>query len=87
MRQAIVTRFLPATNHKPSRVKAIADAGTVTISWDHGLDGDGNHRAAAMRLCVKYGWATEEEFDRRYSGGGLPSCMPGAYVFVEGARE
>ena len=85
MRQAIVTRYLPATDNKPSRVKAIADAGTVTLSWDHALDGIGNHREAALMLCLKHGWATIEEFDRLYYVGGLPRCMHGAYVFVDGA--
>lgn len=52
--QAITTKFIPCTNTKGSRVKAAAQAGSVTLSWDHGIDN--NHKAAAMALVKKYGW-------------------------------
>jgi hypothetical protein len=37
MRQAIVTKFLGPTDHRGSRIKATAEAGSITVSWDHGL--------------------------------------------------
>jgi hypothetical protein len=57
MRQAIFTKFLGPTNSRGSRVKASADAGSVTVSWDHALNSSENHRAAAMALAVKFGWS------------------------------
>jgi len=35
MYQAIITRYLPATYSRSARVKAIAEAGSITLSWDH----------------------------------------------------
>jgi hypothetical protein len=56
IRQAITTKFLPVTNTRPSRVKATADAGSVTLSWDHGVNIDENHARAAKALADKFGW-------------------------------
>ncbi len=51
MRQAIVTKFLGPTNCRGSRVKATSASGhTLTVSWDHALDSDANHIAAAKAL-------------------------------------
>ncbi len=57
MRQAIYTKFLGPTNSRGSRVKAFADAGSVTVSWNHALNATENHRAAAMALAAKFGWS------------------------------
>lgn len=54
--QAIVIKFLCPTNFKGSRYKAIAQAGSVTLSTDFALNGDGNAAAAALALCDKFGW-------------------------------
>lgn len=51
--QAIQTKFLGPTNHKPARIKATCDAGTVTVSWDYGLSHVCNHEAAAKALGRK----------------------------------
>lgn len=51
--QAITVRFLPATNYKPARYKALAQAGSVTISNDYSGKAP---RLAALALCTKYGW-------------------------------
>ncbi len=72
MRQAIVTKCLGATNFRGSRVKATASAGSVTLSWDHSLDSEGNHIRAAMAVAVKYGWRGD------WSGGGTEN----GYVFA-----
>jgi hypothetical protein len=56
MPQAITTKSLAATNTRPSRVKASVEAGSVTRSWDHSLDADGNHDAACVALLAKLGW-------------------------------
>lgn len=54
--QAILTKYLGPTNVRGSRIKATARAGSVTASYDHALDADGNHKAAAAALCAKMGW-------------------------------
>jgi len=66
MYQAIQTKFLPPTNTRPSRVKATADAGSVTVSWDYALNVTDNHKAAAVALARRYGWPED------MVGGSLP---------------
>lgn len=73
MRQAIVTKYHGPTNSRSARVSATAEAGKVTLSWDHALDREDNHSAAALALAQKFGW------DGKLAGGGLPG---GGYVFV-----
>lgn len=73
--QAIITKFLPCTNTKPSRVKAFCDAGSLTLSWDHGLNTDENHTRVAEALAKKLEW------EWNHVEGCLPSSM-GGYVFV-----
>lgn len=53
----IKTRFLGPTNHRGSRVVATHkwDRDTtkrVTVSWDHALDAEENHLAAAKALAA-----------------------------------
>lgn len=76
MRQAIETKFLGATNFKGSRVKATAEAGSITLSWDHALNGPDNHIAAAKALVEKFGWGGQ------WRGGAIPHTS--GYVFVTG---
>lgn len=54
--QAIVTKYLGPSNVRGSRVKATAEAGSITLSWDHSLNADGNHLRAAQALRDKFGW-------------------------------
>jgi hypothetical protein len=74
-RQAIVTKFLPVTNSKPSRVKATAEAGSVILSWDHALNSDGNHAKAAATLANKFGW------QGNWRGGAIPDHSGFAFVW------
>ncbi len=76
-RQAIATKFLPCTNHRPSRVKATAEAGSVTLSWDHGLNANENHELACRTLANNWGWGGN------WAGGAVAS---GGYVFVDVSR-
>lgn len=79
MRQAILTRFFGPTNVKGSRVIATCEASrhvpgcTVTMHWDHALNGDENHAKAAIALANKLGWTGE------MAGGSLPGS---GYAFV-----
>lgn len=67
MSVAIKTKFLGPTNTRGSRVKATAcDKGPfataqrqVTVSWDHSLNSQDNHAAAAKALASKLGWDGE----------------------------
>lgn len=52
--QAIITRYLPPTNTKPSRVKASCARGSVTISYPHELSGEEVHVFAASALVAKF---------------------------------
>lgn len=74
--QAIQTKFLPCTDARGSRVKAWVEAGSVTIGWDHALNVEENHKAAAERLRQKLGWDTPNYGN--IIGGSLPS---GGYAF------
>jgi len=57
--KAIVTKYLPATNTRPSRIKASdEDGNTITISYDHGLSHGQCYAKAAVALCEKMGWST-----------------------------
>lgn len=54
--QAITTKYIPCTDRRPSRVKATCDAGSVVVAWDHSMNVDENHHAAAVALQTKLGW-------------------------------
>jgi hypothetical protein len=77
--QAIVTKFIGPTNHRGSRVKATAYAGSVTLSWDHALDTTGNHRAAAVDLANKYKWLDHSDLSE---GGSLPANNGECFVLT-----
>lgn len=49
--QAIITKYLPATNRKGSRIKASCDRGSITLPWDDELNEEDNHVQAASDLC------------------------------------
>ena len=54
--KCITTKYIGPTNYKPSRIKAVCDGGSVTISYDYGLDPDEIHYLAADTLRRKMGW-------------------------------
>jgi hypothetical protein len=58
--KAIRTRYLPATNTKPSRIKADDYCGnSVTISFPYEFSGEEAFKSAAIALCEKMGWSKE----------------------------
>jgi hypothetical protein len=65
--QAIVTKFLGPSNTRGSRIKARAAAGSITIPYNHSLNSQANHVAAASALAEKLGW------NGFWISGGLPS--------------
>jgi len=55
--QAILTKYLPYTNTKPSRIKASCQAGSITVSYKHELNLEENHERACALLIAKLGWS------------------------------
>ena len=51
--QAIITKYLPTTNSRGSRIKATCSSGSVTIPYPYELSGQAVHRAAAEALAAK----------------------------------
>jgi len=53
--QAIYTKVIPATNTKPTRIKAESSRGSLVVGYD-GLDGNTGqkHRQAAKKLIEKF---------------------------------
>lgn len=81
--KAILTKIIPCTNTKPTRIKAYTEGGNqIMISWDH-ADGFGKrtqgqaHLFAARKLCDKMGWTGE------LIGGGTPDGY--CFVFAQSA--
>jgi len=54
--QAIETKFLGPTNKRGSRIKASADAGSLTVAYDTGESDYDNHFEAAAALGDQFGW-------------------------------
>lgn len=75
--QAIETRYIGPTNFRGSRVKASAQAGSITIGWDDALNVDENHDAAAVALVRKLGWEPAT-----LASGGLPSGKGNCYALI-----
>lgn len=72
--QAIQTKWLAVTNTKPDRIKATAAAGSITITYPSGLNGQAAHRVAAEALIKKLNWG---------HGKLLGGCLPnGDHCFV-----
>jgi hypothetical protein len=78
--QAIVTKFIGPSNVKGSRVKAKAAAGSLTLHWDHSLNGDDNHTKAAKALAEKLAWGGV------WFGGGMPDGSGNVFVTVLGCE-
>ena len=74
---AIEVNYLGPTTHKPSRVKALANGHSVTLSWDHSLSNFENYATAAKCLCHKLEWKGQ------LSGGFTDSGMVWTFVAIE----
>jgi hypothetical protein len=77
-RQAIKTRYIPATAMRPSRVKAQCDAGAVILSWDDGANTSDNHIAACRALIAKVAW---DDLQGTWHAGSIRGLTV-AFVFV-----
>ena len=66
--KAIQTKYLPATNTKEARIKAMIEGGhSIVIKYKHYFFGVYSHRKAATELCKKLA------FDVDIVGGELPN--------------
>lgn len=56
--QTISTKYLGATNSKPSRIIAKTSGAShkITLSYDHALNVDQNHMRAAQELMTRLQW-------------------------------
>lgn len=54
--QAIQTKYRGPTNVRGARIKATAQAGSITVPYDYALGIDENHAAAARALAETLGW-------------------------------
>lgn len=80
--QAIQTKYLSATNTKPSRIKAWCQAGSLTISYPHEHDEANAHYSAAQALLVKLQW-TGVNYGVLHQGA-LPNNAGYCHVMVKG---
>ena len=72
--QAIETEYRGPTNTRGSRIIARAQAGRISVPYDHALDFVENHYAAARALVVKLGWLGS------WVGAQVPN---GRFVYVD----
>jgi hypothetical protein len=77
--QAIVTKYHGPTNSRGSRVIASAQAGRKIVPWDHALNSENNHRAAALALANHYGWLDNGE---HLEAGAMPDGSGYCFVIV-----
>lgn len=88
--QAIQTRYLRATNTKPSRIKALCERGSLTLTYNsfNGLGGEQAHIEAVNQLCkhfskedaIKQGLASKQWLRLKVTGQ-LPNGDY-AHVFI-----
>lgn len=83
MRQAIITKYLGPTNHRGSRIKVKAYAGSKTYAWDYSLDVNENHTKAAVTFAEELGWLDRGE---TLMGGSLPDNTGNCYVITKGGE-
>ncbi len=68
--QVIISKYLPSTNFKPSRIKASCECASVVLSWDAALTQQQMHEYAASRLVKQI----LDEDAKRY--GSKPESNP-----------
>jgi len=81
MRQAIETKYLGPTNYRGGRIRASAQAGSVTVPYDHALGVDENHTHAARVLLRKKGWTGH------LIGGGNARGTGNCYVVLPSGKH
>ena len=75
--QAIITKYCGPSNSKPTRIKAMCDAGSIFVEYDHSRSTEQAYAKAAMMLARKLGWNGPE-----YLGHWRAGSYDYGYVFV-----
>lgn len=79
--QAIITKYIPATNTKPSRIKASCEQMEIAETF-HNIEGDNDgerHRKVCDMLCARMDARVgTKRWSRPKASGQIPS---GEYVF------
>lgn len=81
--QAIVTKFIPATTSKPSRIKAYCERGSITIGYHSAPDTvreNDLNAYVAQKLCEKFAAADLKEY------GSPVASNPWMRAFVTGGH-
>ena len=87
--QAIITKYLPATNFKGSRIKASCERGSLTVDYDHSKGCEGAHVAAADALVAKFVSEDKERYGSENNPWSRPRVVAGlpgsgyAHVFSD----
>ena len=80
MRQAIVTKYLGATNQRGSRIVAECAGGRIIVPYYSEMNTEENHFHAAMKLAHKMGWYGPR-FEGHWIAGGLPGNSGNVYCY------
>ena len=74
--KTIITKYLGATNHRGSRIKATTSSGiSKTISYDDELNAIPNHKRAIHKLNEQLNWSGEMV-------QGSPNDSGSSYIWV-----
>ena len=84
--QAIITKYLPATNFRGSRIKASCERGSITVSYPHELSGEACHVFAVDALIVRFIREDAARYGTKENPWGKPRVVgqipSGQYVHV-----
>jgi hypothetical protein len=76
--QAITTKYHGPSNVRGSRIIARAQAGSIVHGYDHALNPEQNHAAAARKLVEKLGWTRAAGYSNLIGG----ALHTGEYAWV-----
>ena len=79
--QAIETGYIGPGNVRGARIKAKSYARSIYVPYDHALNIENNHAAAAGALAEKMGWSG------RWYQGGSPDGSGYYFVCVDGGSS
>lgn len=68
MSQAIRTKYMSPSNHKPARIQAKCEFKTIYISYDSEFEDDENHKVARNKLIVEMKWNPEGWVSSTFQG-------------------
>ena len=87
--QAFLTKYIPATDYRESRIKASCERGSIVIGYPHEFSGDEVHREAVRQLIAKFVKEDKKQYgtkdnpwNREFVSGGLPGRIGMAHVFL-----